>query len=308
MCVAAAVLLVVPALVGSYGQQVGYRILQLAALAQAWNLLAGYGGLVSLGSAAFIGLGAYGCAEVSNRAGAPLPLALATGAAVAAVFAVVVSPALFRLRGLYFTIGTLALAEALRIYMVNTSAFGGATGVFLDANSPSTQALYYLALAVAALTGLVVAVLLRSRLALALRAVRDDEDVAREVGVVTFRVKLAAFTVAGALMGLVGGLQALKLGAIEPYGAFGLSWTVDIVTAGIIGGLGSRTGPWLGAAFSVLLAEALAGYPELHTALTGAVLILLIRFAPRGLWGWLTAAGRALVRRSSHPAPVAVPR
>jgi branched-chain amino acid transport system permease protein len=284
-----ALLYAVPYVVGPYYQQVGYRILQLAALATAWNLLAGYGGLVSLGSAAFIGLGAYTAAELGNRAGLPLIVLLLLGGAVAAVFATAVSPATFRLRGLYFTVGTLALSEALRIYMVNDTTFGGTRGIILQAATPQAYQLYWWALLLAVLATVVVAAVLATPASLSLRAVRDDEDVARQMGVVTYRTKLWAFALSAALMGAVGALQATKLGVIEPYGSFGLSWTVDIVAVAIIGGLGTKAGPWAGAVFIGVLAELLRDYPEAHTAITGGVLIVVIRFAPRGIWG--TALG-----------------
>jgi branched-chain amino acid transport system permease protein len=125
-------------------------------------------------------------------------------------------------------------------------------------------------------------------LALRLYAIRDDEHVARQMGVRTFRTKLLVFCLSAFLMGVVGGIQALNLGVVEPYGSFGLSWTVDIVMVAIIGGLATRTGPWLGAAFAVVLEELLKGYAELHLAITGIVVLLVIRFAPRGVWGSLT--------------------
>jgi branched-chain amino acid transport system permease protein len=282
---ALAVLYAVPYLVGPYYQQVGYRILQLAALATAWNLLAGYGGLVSLGSAAFIGLGAYTAAELGNHADAPPVVQIVAAGAVAAAFAAAVSPATFRLRGLYFTVGTLALSEALRIFMVNNHTLGGASGIILQRPTPPVYQLYWGALLLAALATAAVAVVLATPASLSLRAVRDDEDVARQMGVVTFRTKLWAFALSAALMGMVGALQATKLGVIEPYGSFGLSWTVDIVAVAIIGGLGTRAGPWVGAVFIGVLAELLRDYPEAHIAITGGVLIAVIRFAPRGIWG-----------------------
>jgi branched-chain amino acid transport system permease protein len=284
--VVVALLALGPLVLSDYDQQVAYRVFQYAALGTAWNLLAGYGGLVSLGSAAFIGIGAYTAGKLTNVfAGMPLVPAMALGGVDAALFAAIVSPALFRLRGLYFTIGTLALSEALRLFMINYNGLGGAIGIFLENQAPSTAALYWLALGVAALAVGVVLLVLRTRLAISLRAVRDDEDVARQMGLDSFRTKLFAFTLTAFLMGVVGGLQAGKLSAIEPYGSFGLQWTVDIVTVALIGGLGTPGGPLLGAVFTVLLAEALQNQPELHLMITGAILIVLIRFAPQGLWG-----------------------
>jgi branched-chain amino acid transport system permease protein len=290
---AAALLALAPAFTGDYAQQVGFRVFEYAALGQAWNLLAGYGGLVSLGSAAFIGIGEYTTAELTNH-GLPLVPGMLVSGAFAAAFATVVSPALFRLRGLYFTIGTLALAEALRLFMVNYNGLGGNIGIFLKSAAPTTAQLYWLSLGVAAVaTGLVLLVL-RTRLTISLRAVRDDEAVARQMGLWSFRTKLFAFTFAAFLMGVVGGLQAGKLSQIEPYGAFGLQWTVDIVTVALIGGLGTRSGPLIGAVFTVALAEWLNAYPSLHLAITGAIVIAVVRFAPQGLWGVLSRGAARL--------------
>lgn len=285
----AAVLLLaaVPYLFGPYWQQLGYRALQLLALAMAWNLLAGYTGQVSLGTGAFVGLGAYAFALLGNAGGAPLPLLLLAAGAVAAAFAVLVSPGLFRLRGLYFTIGSLALAEALRILMVNLSVFGGASGIVLRRSTPPYHVLYWLALLVALAAAVVVAGVLRSPASLALRAVRDDEDVARQMGVRSFRVKLGTFALAAFLTGVAGGLQALKLGAIEPYGAFGMAWTIDTVAVVIIGGIATRGGPVVGTLLYVALGELLRDLPELHNAIGGLFLLLVIRLAPQGLWGLL---------------------
>ncbi|MBV9561540.1 MAG: branched-chain amino acid ABC transporter permease, partial [Bradyrhizobium sp.] len=131
-----------------------------------------------------------------------------------------------------------------------------------------------------------------SRFSILLRAVRDDEDAASQVGVRAFRVKLAAFAVASALTAVAGGLQAIKLGAIEPYGSFGLQWSVDPLAIVIIGGLGMRFGAIVGAIVFIAIGELLADYPELHVAITGVLLILLIRFAPRGICGLIETMTR----------------
>ena len=281
-----------------YWQQLGFRALQLLTLALAWNLLAGYGGQVSLGTGAFVGLGAYAYALIGNRWHLPLLLLLPLCGGVAAAFATLVSPALFRLRGLYFTIGTLALAEALRILMVNLPQFGGANGIVLQSASLRFYQMYWLALLVALLAAVVMFLLLRSPASLSLRAVRDDEAVAAEMGVRVFRVKLGCFALAAFLMGIAGGLQALKLGVIEPFGSFGMSWTIDTVAIVVIGGMGTALGPLIGTLIYLLLGELLRGQPELHGALTGLFLLLVIRFSPRGLW---PALQQWLKRRTPEP-------
>ncbi len=274
-----------PAFAGDYGLQIAFRVLIYLTLAESWNLLAGSAGLVSLGTSCFVGLGAYVAFGLLNRFDLPLPLALAVCALAGGALAALVSPALFRLRGLYFTVGTLALAELLRLIMVNVSAFGGATGIFLQQDPPPLPELFHYALGVALIASLAITVCARSRVSVILRAVRDDEDAAAQMGVRPYRVKLGAFVLASALVAVAGGVQATKLGAIEPYGMFGLQWSIDVLSMVIIGGVGLRLGPLVGALFVVALGEALADYPEVHIALAGVILIGLIRFAPKGVVG-----------------------
>lgn len=293
----------VPSFTDRYIQLVGFDVFLLAALAQAWNLLAGYGGLVSLGSAAFVGIGSYTAAKLSLATPAPLLLAVGAGGVVAAGFAALVSVPLFRLRGIYFSIGTLALAEALAIWMVNWNALGGSRGMYITAPAPTPGQLYELGLATAVVTTAILVLALPTRLGIGLRGIRDNEDVAQQMGVPTFRTKLAAFTASAFLMGVVGGLEAGKLSVIEPMGAFSLQWTIEVVSIAIIGGQGTIVGPLLGAAFLVALGEGLAAYPELHVAISGLILIVVIRFAPRGIWGSLVVAGLARLRGTRSHAP-----
>jgi branched-chain amino acid transport system permease protein len=283
--IAFAFLWVTPIFVGDYWLEIGFRVLIYLCLAEAWNLMAGSAGLVSLGTATFVGLGAYVAFGLLNHSDIPLPAALAVCATAGIALAALVSTALFRLRGLYFTVGTLALAEMLRLAMVNISFFGGASGIFLQNDPPALPILFRYALSAALIASAVIWVCTRTRLSVILRAVRDDEDAAAQMGVRPFRVKLAAFALASALAAIAGGIQGVKLGAIEPYGMFGLQWSIDVLSMVIIGGVGFRLGPLVGALFVIALGEALADYPEAHVAITGVILILVIRFAPRGIVG-----------------------
>jgi branched-chain amino acid transport system permease protein len=280
----AAVVVIYPFVASTYLLQIGFLILLYVAIGEAWNLIAGYGGMVSLGSAAFIGVGAYTLAELTGH-GFSLPVSVLAGGVIAAVFAGLISPAVFRLRGVYFSVATLALAEALLLLISTISTFGGTTGLLLRSAVPSYLGLYWWGLACAALSTAIVVWLLRSRLSLSLRAIRDDQDVAQEMGVRTFRTKLVAFVLASFIMGLAGAIQSLNTAYVEPSGSFSLQWTIDIVTVVIIGGLATRVGPWIGAVFTVVLAQVLNSYPDIHNAITGVILILVIRFAPRGIWG-----------------------
>ncbi len=268
-----------------YALEIGFRLLVMITLAEAWNLLAGYGGLVSLGTASFVGIGAYALTGLVNKASCPLYLAIPAAGLAAALLALLVSRAVFRLRGLYFTVGTLALAEALRMFMVNYGGFGGASGLFLAEDPPSLYALFCIALGLLAFTTLAMSIATTSRFSILLRSVRDDEDAAAQIGVKAFRIKLIAFVLASFLMGMAGALQGLKIGTVEPYGMFGIQWTVNVLSIVIIGGQGLRWGPVVGAFFVITLGELLADYPALHLAITGLILIVVIRFAPKGLVG-----------------------
>lgn len=269
----------------NYGFEIGFQFLLLLIMAEAWNLLAGYTGLVSLGTAAFVGIGGYVLVGLMNQFGIGVPAALLIAGLAAVIAALLASRAVFRLRGLYFTIGTLALAEALRLFMVNCETLGGATGVFLTPDPPALRQLYWLAFAVFVFTWIIIQICAQSRLSVLLRAVRDDEDAAAQFGVRTFLIKLIAFAISSFLIGVAGGLQALKMGAIEPYGMFNLQWTVNVLTVVIIGGLGRQLGPVFGAFVVVLLGEVFADYPAAHLLLIGLFLIIAIRFAPQGLVG-----------------------
>ena len=288
LLIAAALLVaiaVVTPLMGDYALEVGFRLLLLITIAEAWNLLAGYGGLVSLGTAAFFGAGAYALMGMANVMRLPFVVALPLSGLAGAALAMLVSRAVFRLRGLYFTVGTLALAEALRLFMINYSGFGGASGIFLANDPPGLHTLFLMSVVLLAVTAVVMDLATRSRFSILLRAVRDDEDAAAQMGVRTYRIKWIAFVVASFLISVAGGLQALKLGTVEPYGTFGLQWTVSALSVVVIGGQGLRMGPVAGAVFIVALSEFLADYPALHLATTGVILILVIRFAPQGLAG-----------------------
>jgi branched-chain amino acid transport system ATP-binding protein len=300
----ALVLGLAPGWADDYWLLVGFEVAQLAALAQAWSILAGYGGVVSLAVSAFVGVGSYGTAKLSEAAGTGLVPAVLAGGVFAVLFALAVSVPMFRFRGLYFTIGSLVLASALALFMSNYNGLGGNQGITLTGTAPSIGTAYELALGIAVLAVGSAAWIARSRLGLGLRAIRDDQDVAERVGVATFRTKLVAFTLAAFVMGLVGGVQAQRVGYVEPAGSFALTWTIETINAAIIGGVGTIVGPVLGAAVSVALSERLANYPELHVALIGGLLIVIIRVAPDGVWG---AARRLLRRFAPRRPPAAVP-
>jgi branched-chain amino acid transport system permease protein len=172
--------------------------------------------------------------------------------------------------------------------MINWELTGGAQGIrFPIGEGPNLTEFYYIMLVVAAVTTGVIFWITRSKLGLGLRAIRDNEQSAQNMGVNIFRTKLAAFMISAFVTGLVGAIHAARLGTIEPYSIFGANWTITMVNMVIIGGMGTLVGPVLGAVFVTFLGELLADFYTIHLIITGVIFILVIRFMPYGLWGWL---------------------
>jgi branched-chain amino acid transport system permease protein len=303
---AVVVMALLPSSLNRYYTLVIYEVFVLVALSQAWNLLAGYGGLISLAPAVSVGVGAYAAAVVGEHLAWPLPLLILSGGIVAAVFALCVSVPMFRFRGLYFAIATLVLSEAAYVFMINWDGLGGTTGLFLTAYMVQIRTLYFYGLVLAVIATATVFFVLRTRLGLSLRALRDDEDTAQEMGVSTFRTKLWVWVVSSFLIGMVGALEAVRLSVVTPDGALAITWTINIVTTTIVGGVGTIVGPVIGAGFTVWLQEALAKYPELHVLITGLIVILIIRFAPTGIWGIIKRVAGLVSGRLRKQAPAVV--
>lgn len=270
------------------------EILLAIALAQMWNLLAGYTGLLSLGHQLFVGVGAYALYEATQRLQiAPywaLPIAGLAGAAAAALLA----PALFRLRDAYFSIGLWVFAEIGYLAVSKTPALGSTAGRALDlSNLPDIEAFQAInfwvacALGFGALAG--VYALMRSRLGLALLTVRDNELAAGSIGVDVWRVRFPAFVVSGFGCALAGGAYFMGTMFVAPDAAFDINWVVMMMFATLIGGIGTLEGPVVGVLVWFALRELLTGTLGLqggwYLICMGAVAMLVSLFAPRGLWG-----------------------
>jgi branched-chain amino acid transport system permease protein len=260
----------------------GVQIFLAIALGQSWNLLGGYAGQINLGHAAFFGLGAL-ATRILWVGGVPLLFALGAGAAVATAFGVLIGGPAFRLRGAYFAIGTLALAEILRITVGNVMPEISTIRV-AELASYNILPRYYLTLVIAVLCVAVVAVLVPSRVGLGIQAVREDEAAAEASGVGTFGHKLLALAISTALVGLTGGAFAYYHVSYYPQHGFSPAWTFDAVLISFIGGVGTIHGPVLGALFYVILKEVLAvRLVELHLLVFGVLFILVVLFLPGGL-------------------------
>jgi branched-chain amino acid transport system permease protein len=260
------------------------------AMAQMWNLLAGYSGLISLGQQIFIGLGGYTLAVTTLYFGWPWWLGILSGGLVSVLFALVISIPIFRMSGIYFSIGSWIVAEALLIWFSNWGYTKKGMGLFIkSAYSLSITQIYYTAVLLGMAAVALVYFLLRTRLGLSLMAMRDDEGAAEGVGVNRFRAKLICFLIAAFVTGVTAGVLYLNQVFIQPYKAFGIEWTVRLCFIVIIGGIGTIEGPIAGALIFVLLQQYFAEYTGISLILLGSVSILTMIVAPRGIMGSLQA-------------------
>jgi len=260
----------------------GMQIFLAVVLAQSWNLLGGYAGQINLGHAAFFGLGAL-VTRTLWVGGTPLVLALIFGAFVAMLFSLIVGVPAFRLRGAYFAIGTLALAEILRITIANLLPQISTISA-RELASYNILPRYYLTLGMAILCVALVALVIRSRVGLGIRAVREDEAAAEATGVSALRHKLLALALSTAFAGLAGGAFAYYHVSYYPQHPFSPAWTFDAVLMSYIGGVGTVHGPVLGAVFYVILRELLAvNLVEFHLIIFGILFMFVVLFLPGGL-------------------------
>lgn len=267
-------------------------------LATSWNILGGYTGQVSLGHAAFFGLGTL-AARTLYTGGRPIALALLVAGIVSTAFSMLVGVPAFRLRlrGDYFTIGTLALSQILYITIGNV--LPKITYLpMADIQNYQILPRYYLILALALFAVGVAYALARSRIGLGLLAVRENEDAAESAGVNAFAHKLLALAVSAFLAGLAGGAYAYYQASYYFNYTFSPPWSLDPVTMTFIGGVGTIYGPILGAVFFVLLKELLVlRVGEYHLIIFGALFILVVLFLPGGIAEAWERIRRRVVRR-----------
>jgi branched-chain amino acid transport system permease protein len=272
----------------------------LLVLGVMWNVLAGFAGLVSVGQQAYIGLGAYAVLVMAQHGVNPfvaLPLAII----ICAVVAVPVSLVVFRLRGGYFAIGTWVVAEVFYLVTIKFASLGGGTGASLPGLNYSATVLaaltYWAALAVAVLTLLAAYLLLRSRIGLALTAVRDSELAAASVGVQVSRAKRIVYSLASAGAGGAGGLLIISQLNVQPsdtVGVYGVKWSAYMLFVVLIGGIGSLEGPILGTIVFFVLQQTLANYGAWYLIVIGVVAIAMAMYLRRGLWGLVERSGLRL--------------
>jgi branched-chain amino acid transport system permease protein len=277
--------------VGDAGaMRVVIEFITLLVLAQMWNLLAGYAGLVSIGQQAYVGLGGYALVVLADDVGVDPFLAVPLAGVVAAVFALPTAALVFRFRDAYFAVGTWAVAEVYRLLVANTGALGRGTGRTLRAVFPlarETRELVTYAIAVAVGLAALVAVYLylRSRLGLGLMAVRDSEAASESLGVDVYRTKLLVYVAAAFGTGTTGALIYLNLLRISPDAAFSINWTAYTIFIVVIGGLGTLEGPIVGTVVFFVLRERLADHGSWYLIVLGALGVVAMMRYPQGLWG-----------------------
>jgi branched-chain amino acid transport system permease protein len=278
--------------VNPYAYFAGYVILQYVVIATAWNILGGYAGYVNFGTPAFFALGAYTAVFLIQSVRAPLPVLIVAGGLVSALLGLGIGYLTLRLRGVFFSIATLALAVVLQTMIINWEYVGGSRGlsVIRPAGPPFGSYVTFLftvmlALAVVAVT--TARFIERSWIGRGLAALRDDEDAAECMGVPTLRLKLFATTISGFLLGVAGAPFPYYVTFVEPNSAFALDYAVNALAMPMIGGTTSWIGPVIGA---VLLgsAQQLATVTissELNLFIVGIVLVAFVVLAPEGILG-----------------------
>jgi len=304
-----AVLLVLPAFAGRDLIQNMIFVLYMLALAQYWNLLAGYAALVSVGQQAFVGLGGYLLFALAIIVGLDPLLAIVLAGLLAGLCAIPTAFVVFRLHGAYFAIGTWVMAEVYRLIFAQFRQLGGGTGTSLppsvtnqvagiewvraafEVRTPAARDIitYWCALALAVGTVLAIYWILRSRRGLALAAIRDSETAAESVGVDIFRTKFWVYVFTAVGTGMVGALIYLQTARISPDSAFSvLEWTAYVIFIVVIGGIGTIEGPIIGVIIFVLMQTYLAQFGTWYLILLGALAIAVMLFAPKGIWGYLS--------------------
>jgi len=278
-----------------------FRVFLFAGLGLAWNLVGGYAGQLSLGHAAFFGLGAYGLALFHDKLGVPVWLSLVLGVALAVSAALVIGRVAFRLRGPYFGLATIAFAEVLRNLAKNLpSVTGGDVGVQVPLlfTTDSSRWFYCSAVALTGLAFMITVLIARSRLGYSLQAIREDEDTALACGIDATRTKLLALLISAALTALGGALYASLYLFIVPDQVLVIDISIQIAIVAMLGGAGTLIGPIIGALLLEPAEELLkTQFHEAHLLIYGALLVVVVLFLPEGIVGAVTAGWRRRGRR-----------
>lgn len=261
-------------------------------MAQMWNLLGGYGGLVSIGQQAYIGIGGYALIVLANLLGVNPFVSILLCGLTAALLAAPISQIVFRLQGGAFAIGTWVVAEIFRLAVANTTILGGGSGASLIALKAFDRATresltFWLSISASYASVALVYFLLRSKFGLALTALRDSEVAAESQGVNVKRTKFTVYVLSAFGFGIAGALYFLSALRISPNAAFGVSWSPLIIFMVIIGGVGTIEGPLFGAVLFFALSKIFEDYGTWYLAALGLLAIVVTIWFPKGVWGFV---------------------
>lgn len=277
------VLALVPWIAPAVLIQFGITTLLLATLAQSWNIIGGYAGYASFGNSVFYGLGGYGTAIAMVQYELPFGVGILLGAALAVLFALLLGVPVLRLRGHYFAIATLALAEAMTGVVSNLDIAGRNIGLVLPLRKDDVL-FYEMSLGLLLFVTLTVFWISRSRFGFGLIAIREDEDAAGVMGINTTLYKAMAFMLAGFFSALAGGIHAYWITFIDPPSAFDITLNVMMIIMAIFGGAGTILGPLVGALLLASISEVLATeITAMASLFFGLVIVVAVIFMPRGL-------------------------
>ena len=269
----------------------------LLILAMTWNMLAGYGGMVSVGQQAYIGIGAYSMVIIADTLGLDIFAAIALAAVICGIIAIPVSFLVFRLTGGYFAVGTWVISEVVRLLVVQFPEIGGGAGISFGAMSDMPKELriatsYWIALGAAVLVLAACVILIRSRAGLALTAVRDDVTAASTSGVMVTSIRRLVFIFAGAGAGVAGALIAISTMRVQPDSVFSVQWAAFMIFIVVVGGVGTLEGPIIGVLIFWVLKQLLADYGPLYLIFLGVIGIAFVLFVRGGIWGLVSRKGR----------------
>jgi branched-chain amino acid transport system permease protein len=287
-----------------YAQHVLILILLYVALGSAWNLLGGFAGQLSLGHAAFFGIGAYSASIIASKSSLSPWLGMLIGPLIVLPLASLVGWICFRLRGPYFTLATIAIGEMVRLVALNWRGLtGGAVGVVIRPSvfSGTNKLPYYFVILVIALGTVALCYFIsRRKLGYYLLAIREDQETAESIGINTTRYKLIALSISASLTALAGAFYANYFLFVDPTVVLPLSLSVEIVLMAIIGGLGTVQGPVIGAILLKLSSEIFRNqFENANLLIYGVLLVVVILFLPEGLLGGF----RKLMRRKEAMEP-----
>lgn len=269
------------------------ELFTLLALAQMWNLLAGFAGVVSVGQQAFMGLGAYAMIFLVNVHGKDLYYSVPISALIVAVLAIPMGLVAFRLRGSYFAIGTWVLAEVASKVIITRKSLGAGDGVSLKVSGHSVASrqdvTYWFAMGTGIGAVLLAYLVLRSRLGLQMQAIRDDEGGARGLGVNVYRTRFVIWILAALWTGLAAApyyLQQLRVQPVGTGGAFSVVlWTAPIIFIVVIGGIGTIEGPIIGAVLYYFLRNRFQDHQTVYLISMGVIALGVALFLQGGIWG-----------------------